>query len=127
MNNSKKLYSQIVLGPVVATLFGLATVLVVGLASWSIARGVTGIAIGTLVSVLVAVLLRWKADWPTSIVASGVGAMVACFFAISTAEVLPPGSIQWMWKGGLYGAAFGVPIATFLSPLALLGIRRVRD
>lgn len=127
MNNSKKLYSQIVLGPVVATLIGLVTVLMLGLVSWSLAKGVTGIACGTFVSVLVAVLLRWKADWPTSIVASGVGAMVACFFAISTAEVFPPGSIQWMWKGGLYGAAFGVPIAAVLSPLALFGIRQVRD
>jgi len=125
MNNSKKLYSQIILGPVVATSFGLVAVMLLGLVSWSLARGVPGIAIGTVVSVLVAVLLRWKADLPISIVASGFGAMVACYFAIATAELLPPGSIEWMWKGGLYGAMFGIPVAAVLSPLGLLGNRRV--
>ena len=127
MNNSKKHFSQIVLGPILATLVGLIAVLVVGVASWSLARGVTGIAIGTVVSVLVAMLLRWKADWPTSIIASGFGAMIACYFTIASAEMLPAGSIEWMWKGGLYGAMFGIPIAIVLSPLALLGILRTRD
>lgn len=125
MNNSKKLYSQIILGPVVATVFGLVTILLLGLVSWSLARGVPGIAIGTVVSVLVAVLLRSKSELPISIIASGFGAMVACFCAISTAELLPPGSIEWMWKGGLYGAMFGIPVAAVLSPLALFGKRRV--
>lgn len=127
MHNSKKRYSQIVLGPVIATILGLVAVLLVGLASWPLARGVTGIAIGTGFSVLVAVLFRWKANWPTSISASGFGAMVACYFAIATAELLPPRSIEWMWKGGLYGAMFGIPVAAVLSPLALLGILRNRD
>lgn len=127
MNSSKKLYSQIILvslGPVVATAFGLLAVLLLGLASWSLGGGVTGIAIGTAVSVLIAVLLRWKADWPISIMASGFGAMVACYFTIATAELLAPGSIDWMWKGGLYGAMFGIPVAAILSPLGLLRTRR---
>lgn len=127
MDNSKKRYSQIALGPVVATILGWVAVLLVGLASWPLAGGVTGIAIGTGFSMLVAVLFRWKADWPTSIIASGFGAMVACYFAIATAESLPPGSIEWILKGGLYGAMFGIPIAVVLSPLALLGIRRVSN
>jgi len=127
MNSSTNPYWKIPLGPVVATLFGLIAVLLVGLVSWSLAKGMSGIAIGTVVSVLVAVLLRWTAKWPTSIIASGIGGMVACYFAIATAELLPPGSIEWMWKGGLYGAMFGIPIAAILSPLALFWIWRVRD
>ncbi|EMI53671.1 hypothetical protein [Rhodopirellula sallentina] len=87
------------------------------------ATGVSGIAIGLITSTVFALLLRTKACWPISIVASRIGAMVACFFAISTAEILPPGSVQWMFKGGLYGAAFGVPVAGILSPLALIAIR----
>jgi hypothetical protein len=125
MNNSKTRYSQIILGPVVATTLGLVTVLLLGLVSWSLARGVPGIAIGAVVSVLVAVLLRWKADWPISILASGFGAMIACYLAIASSELFLPGSFEWTWKGGLYGAMFGIPVAVVLSPLGLLGIRRV--
>ena len=127
MNNSKKLNSLIVIGPVIATIVGLFSMLLVGIASWPLARGTTGIVIGIGVSVLVAVLMRWKAKWPTSILASGFGAMVACFFAIASAEMLPPGSIQWMWKGGLYGAMFGIPISIVLSPLTLLGMGKAKD
>jgi len=50
----------------------------------------------------------------TSVIASGIGGMVACYFAIATAELLPPGRIEWIWKGGLYGAMFGIPIAAVL-------------
>ena len=105
-----------------ATVIGLLAMLLVGLLSWPLARGVNGIAIGLIASTVFALLLRKKADWPISILVSGIGAMVACYFAISTAEILPPGSVQWMLKGGLYGAAFGVPVAAILSPLALIGI-----
>ena len=124
MNRSIKQYLQVFLGPVLAAIFGLIAMLLVGLAFWPLARGLSGIAIGSTVSVLVAMLLRLKADWPTSMIASGLGAMIACYFAIATAELLPPGSLQWIWKGGLYGAAFGIPVATILSPLGLRGTRR---
>lgn len=125
MKNSNQRYLQIILGPVFATAFGLVAVLLLGLVSWSLARGVTGIFIGTVVSAMAAALLRWQARWPISIIASGLGAVVACYFAIATAELLPPGSFEWMWKGGLYGAMFGIPVAAVLSPLGLLGVRRV--
>jgi len=118
---------QIASGTMLATTIGLLAMLLVGLMSWPLARGVSGIAIGLIASTVVALLLRTKAGWPISIVASGIGAMVACFFAISTAEILPPGSLQWFFQGGLYGAAFGVPVAAILSPLALIERRRVND
>ncbi len=115
---------QIASGTMLATTIGLSTMLLVGLLSWPLARGVSGIAIGLSASIVFALLLHKKAIWPVSIVASGIGAIVACFFAISTAEILPPGSTQWVFKGGLYGAAFGVPVAAILSPLALIGTGR---
>ncbi|MCM2370306.1 hypothetical protein [Aporhodopirellula aestuarii] len=124
MTQSTNPYWQVPLGPVLATICGLSTTLLLGLVSWSLVKGVPGIAIGMFVGVLVASWLRWKSDWPVSIFASGLGAAVACYGAIATAELLPPGSIDWMWKGGLYGAAFGITIAAILSPLGLLGFQR---
>ena len=35
-------------------------------------------------------------------------------------EVYRPGSLEWAVKGGLYGAAWGVPFAAVLGPLGLL-------
>lgn len=122
MKSTMKTIFQIVSGAMLATVIGLLVMLLVGLLSWPLARGVNGIAIGLIASTVFALLLRKKADWPNSILVSGIGAMVACYFAISTAEILPPGSVQWMLKGGLYGAAFGVPVAAILSPLALIDI-----
>lgn len=127
MNNTMNLNWWLVLGPIAATLFGLAAVLVLGCASWPLVRGVPGIAIGLLVATLFASLARVRFHWPISIVASGVGATVACYFAIATAELIPPGSIQWMWQGGLYGAMFGVPTAAIFSPLILLGRPRANE
>jgi hypothetical protein len=99
MNTSHKSQLQFLLGPVVTTLIGLLAVVLVGLVSWSMVRGITGIA-------------------------GGLGAMIACYFAIASAELFPPGSIESGWKGGLYGAAFGVPVAAVLSPLALNWTRK---
>ena len=113
---------QIASGTMLATTIGLLAMLLVGLMSSPLARGASGIGIGLIASTVVALLLCTKAGWPISIVASGIGAMVACFFAISTAEILPPGSLQWFFQGGLYGAAFGVPVAAILSPLALSNV-----
>ena len=108
------------LGPAVATLVGLVSVLMAGQVSWPLARGISGIAIGMLVALFIAIAIRTSLRWPTSVLASIVGAMVASFCAIASAEVYPPGSIEWMWKGGLYGAAFGIPVALLLSPIALI-------
>lgn len=117
---------SIVFGPMLATAIGLAVVVLTSLVSSKLSRGEEGVVLGLAVSVLAAWLMRTKAAWPLSLIASGIGGMVACYFAISTAEVLPHGSIQWMWQGGLYGAAFGFPVAALLSPLALLGHRQIK-
>lgn len=62
----------------------------------------------------VAIMLR-SARITVSILAAGFGSGVASFLAIATAERLPPGSTEWMLKGGLYGAAVGLPLAFVLG------------
>ncbi|GAA5509745.1 hypothetical protein [Novipirellula caenicola] len=110
---------QVELATVAATTIGLFVVLLVGYLSWPIARGVSGIGIGTGVAAMVAWGMHARVTSPPSIIASGIAAMVACFFAIASAEVLPAGSVQWMVQGGIYGACFGIPVALILGPLGL--------
>ena len=126
MKSTMKTMIQITSGTMLATVVGLLTMLLVGLMSWPLARGVSGIAIGLIASTMFALLLRKRLGQPISIVACGIGAIVACFSAVATAEILPPGSLQWMFQGGLYGAAFGVPVAAILSPLALIRSRNIK-
>ncbi len=108
------------LATVAATAIGLLVVLAVGYLSWPMVKGAPGIAIGTAVAALVAIGMRSRLESPPSIVASAIGSTVACFFAIASAEMLPPGSVQWMLKGGIYGACFGIPVALILGPIGLI-------
>ena len=73
-----------------------------------------------------AFLLRLRYNLVTSIVASTFGAAVACFLAIATAEQLPPGSTEWMLKGGLYGASTGLPLAFIPGPFGLIETNTVQ-
>jgi hypothetical protein len=57
-----------------------------------------------------------------SVIASSIGAIVACYFAGASAEVLPPETNRWMLQGGVYGAAFGLPVALILGPLGLFEV-----
>ena len=107
-----------------SALFGLTCAMIVGGLWWPPGAGLTLIGIGLVTAVCFASLARFRFNWPTSIIASGFGAMVACFFGGATAEVLPPGSLEWMLKGGLYGACFGLPVAILLAPLGLIENRR---
>ncbi len=103
-----------------ATAIGLAAVLVIGRLSWAVGAGISGILIGSLTAGLLALLLRFRFAVATSVLATSLGAAVASFFAIASAERLPPGSAEWMLKGGLYGVCFGLPVALFLGPIGLL-------
>ena len=107
-----------------STLAGLMFALLVGVLWWPPGAGLTLIGIGLLTAGISARLIAVRCHWPASVIASGIGAMVACFFAGATAEVLPPGSFEWMLKGGLYGACFGLPVAILLGPLGLVENRR---
>ena len=109
----------------ITALIGLTCAMIVGGLWWPPGAGLTLIAIGLVAAVCFAGLLRSRFNCPVSIVASGFGAMVACFFAGATAEVLPPGSLQWMLKGGIYGACFGLPVAFLLGPIGVIENRTV--
>jgi hypothetical protein len=100
-------------------LVGLLTVLGAGWAAWDVAAGIQGIILAAFVAASVAVSLRTRGK-TVSIFASGFGAGVAAFLAISTAEQLSPGSVEWMMKGGHYGAASGLPLAFLLGTLGLI-------
>ncbi len=114
-----KRLSQSCLCSVSAALIGLISALLVGVLWWPPGAGITLIGIGLVTAGSVARLMAVRWRWPAWVIASSLGAIVACFFAASTAEVLPPGSIDWMYQGGLYGASFGVPDAFLLSPIGL--------
>ena len=56
--------------------------------------------------------------------AGAVGACVAAFAAIACMEVFEPGSLEWAIKGGLFGAALGLPVGAILGPIGLLHRQR---
>lgn len=122
-----KRLAQSCLASFAATLIGLSAALLVGVLWWPPGAGLTLIVIGLVTAGTSARLLAVRWHWPASVVASSIGAMAACFFAGSTAELLPPGSIEWMWKGGLYGACFGLPVAALLSPAGLVENASIRS
>mgnify|MGYP003652955059 CR=1 FL=1 len=105
---------------VLAALIGLVTAQLIGVAWWPPGAGLTLIGIGLVSASCSARMLAVRWHLPASVLASGAGAMVACFFAGATAEMLPAGSLEWMWKGGLYGACFGLPVAFILGPIGLV-------
>ena len=110
-----------------AAAVGLLTVLIIGRISWTFGSGIVGIIIGATTAVLTASFLRVRLQLTVSMFASGFAAFIACFLAIATAEQLPPGSAEWMWKGGIYGACVGLPLAFILGTLGLIEGNAVRD
>lgn len=110
-----------------STFAGLLTVLIIGRISWTFGSGIMGIIIGATTAVLTASFLRVRFQLTVSMFASGFAASVACFLAIASAEQLPPGSTEWMWKGGIYGACVGLPLSFILGTLGLIEGNAVRD
>jgi len=88
--------------------------------AWTVFRGVQGILFAMVVGGLSAFLIRRTTHWPASSIAGGAGASLAAFFTISCMEVYQPGSFEWATKGGLYGAAVGIPLGAILGLLGLL-------
>jgi hypothetical protein len=103
---------------------GLLFEIIGGVIVWTVFRGIQGILLATVIGGFAALLIRRTTNWPASSVAGAIGAFIASYFAISCMEVYRPGSLEWAVKGGLYGAAWGVPFAVILGPLGLLGRNR---
>lgn len=108
-----------------ASLLGMVVMLLVGVVSWEMARGINGLLLAALSGTGAALLMRWRFGWPVSVIAGFVGASLAAFAAISTGEVWEPGSLEWAVKGGLYGGALAVVIGAFLGLLAFGRTRKL--
>ena len=104
---------------VLASLLGMVVMLLVGVISWEMARGINGLLLAALSGAGAALLMRWRLGWPVSVIAGFVGAALAAFAAISTGEVWEPGSLEWAVKGGLYGGILAVVMGSLLGLLAL--------
>jgi len=110
-----------VLTGILATVSGLFAVLFTGLVAWPLARGVSGVLLGAAVGAATAAVMRAVSQWPASVIAGACGSLVASYFAIASAEVVDPGTLEWVMQGGMYGSAFGVPVGAVLG---LLGLAR---
>ncbi|MDB4403811.1 hypothetical protein N9154_00570 [Akkermansiaceae bacterium] len=122
-----KLHSQLFISVATAALCAIAGLLfevIGGVIAWTVFRGVQGILLAAVVGGFTALLIRRSTNCPASSVAGAIGALIAAYFTISCMEAYRPGSLEWAVKGGLYGAAWGVPFAVILGPLGLLGRNR---
>ena len=106
---------QVILLTVISTALGLFTMLAAGTLSWSLVKGVPGIAIGVFGSTASAILLQKQFGNGVSITAAGIAAMIASYAALACAEVVPAGTVDWAITGALYGASIGVPLAILLA------------
>ena len=106
---------QVILLTVISTALGLFTMLAAGTLSWSLVKGVPGIAIGVFGSTASAILLQKQFGNGVSITAAGIAAMIASYAALACAEVVPAGTVDWAITGALYGASIGVPLAILLT------------
>ena len=106
---------QVILLTVISTALGLFTMLAAGTLSWSLVKGVPGIAIGVFGSTASAILLQKQFGNGVSITAAGIAAMIASYAALACAEVVPAGTVDWAITGALDGASIGVPLAILLT------------
>ena len=103
------------IGAVIATIAGLATIILVGMLAWDAVVGLGGAIIAAVVGALLGGLLRGFGDWPVRSLAGAAGGAVGGFFAIAASEQSPPGSAEWAVHGGLLGVVFGVPVAAVVA------------
>lgn len=117
-----KLTSRLLISVATGSLCALAGLLfeiIGGTIAWTVFRGVQGILFAAVIGGFTAFLIRRSTHWPASSIAGAVGAFVAAWFTIACMEVYEPGSLEWAIKGGLYGAAWGLPVGVFLGPIGL--------
>ena len=106
---------QVILLTVLSAVLGLLTMLTVGTLSWSLVKGVPGIATGVFGLIASALLLQRQFGSGVSITAAGIAAMIASYAALACAEIVPAGTIDWAISGALYGAIIGIPLAIVLT------------
>ena len=104
---------------------GLLVMLVLGMANWTVVRGLNGILLSGVVAGVTGVLLRSFGELRCSYGAAVAAGMLAAYGALATAELVQPGSVEWAVRGGLYGAFWGGLVAVIFSiPKALVATHR---
>jgi len=123
MKSTSRLFISVATGALCA-LAGLLFEIIGGTIAWTVFRGVQGILFAAAIGGFTAFLIRKSTHWPASSTAGAVGAFVAAWFTIACMEVFEPGSLEWATKGGLYGAAWGLPFGAALGPIGLFRRKR---
>jgi hypothetical protein len=107
-----------------ATLFALVALVVIGMISWSVVRGIPGIGLCAAVGAAAGALLRGPGSRAARVKGGLVGGLVAGYFAVASAERYPPGTIEWALNGSALAASFALPIAAIAGGVTELSPRR---
>lgn len=110
---------------VAATLVAIVMVVLVGMASWGAVVGTRGLWIGAMVGAAAGLALRRRGHWLPRLIGGFLGGMIGGYFAVAAAEQALPGSYAWATRGGLLGAAFGVPVAILFAAVVAFLVRLV--
>lgn len=108
---------------VLASLLGVAALVLVALIARDAVFGVQGILLAAVSGTMSALFMRSRLGWPVSLIAGFLGASFAAFATLASGEVWEPGSVEWAVKGGLYGGVVGVFVGALLG---LLAFKRAR-
>jgi hypothetical protein len=112
-------------GAMIATSAALAVLVLAGMVFPSAVFGPSGVGLcGALGAVVGSVAGRRepKLAW---VLGGGIGGVVAGWFAISAAELFPPGTWQWADSGGALAILFSLPVAAVVGGLVGLASARV--
>ena len=96
--------------------------LVLGFLSWEEIGGTGLVLLAPTFALVVGFFLK-RRGWRVSLIAGACGALIAGWFAVASVELFAPASIEWVMRGGLYGAAFGAVVSLILSPLGWIPVR----
>jgi hypothetical protein len=102
-------------GAATATAVALAALVVIGVISWDAIAGFQGVCICGALGAAAGAALGGIGPRAARIIGGGIGGGVAGYFALASAEVLPPGTLQWALGGGGYAALFALPVAMLVG------------
>lgn len=105
------------------TVIGIIAAQILGLLWWSELGGPLLVLAGVLVASLWSVRFRMR-GLSSSVTASVLGAFVASYCAVASAELVEPGTVEWGLRGGVYGGIVGIMCCLIISPLGWMNARK---
>ena len=109
-------------GAMIATSVALAALLAAGIGFPAVVIGPVGVGLCGVLGSVVGAIPRGPGSILARILGGGVGGVVAGWFAIAAAELLPPATMQWAYSGGALAAMCALPVAAVVGGLVgLLG------